>query len=133
MIKIIVAVVVLLLLKAGCEWAQEKVSAANQKKRKGKRKRMNENEDGMGLAEQGVRHSESEEEEDGEHSPIEMQAFNRKTRDGLKRKRRHGRHDSDSTENSIKEDGKKLQLFDQDEEGGGLISSSSAGSSTTAT
>lgn len=46
-----IAIVALLLLKAGCEWIQEKVTAANQKKRKGKRKRLNENEDGMDLGE----------------------------------------------------------------------------------
>lgn len=50
-IKIVIAIVALLLLKAGCEWIQEKVTAANQKKRKGKRKRLNENEDGMDLGE----------------------------------------------------------------------------------
>lgn len=46
-----------------------------------------------------------------------MTAFNRKTKDGLRRKRRQ-RKDSDSTENSVNEDGKKLQLFDQDDEEG---------------
>lgn len=63
MFTIILAIVGLLLLKAGCEWLQEKLQVANQKKRKGKKKRMSENDDGMGFVEPGVRYSDSEEED----------------------------------------------------------------------
>lgn len=48
-----------------------------------------------------------------------MKAFNRKSKDGLRRKRRQRKDsDSNSTENSHNEDGKQLQLFDQDDEEG---------------
>ena len=103
-----------MLIKTGCESVQERLSAAQAKKRKGRRKRASENEDGMGFVEKGD--NSSEEGEDNEGSPIELAVVNRKQKDGLKKGKKN--RDSDDVEPSSEE--KQLHLFDQqnDQESG---------------
>jgi len=45
-----IGVVCLVLLKAGCDTARERLQAAQQKKRTGRKKRQREDDDGMGFA-----------------------------------------------------------------------------------
>jgi len=110
-VYIAIIVVCLVLLKAGCDTVREKLEVAQQKKRKGRKKRQNEEDDGMGLAEdQGVTFSDDEEEGDG--SPIEMTLVNRAEGKGSGKKRRP-RQDSDSLSESTEE--RDLKLFDDND------------------